>query len=473
MAPLVLLTLNLFYSSMILADNPPCNLHGFMSGSHSTVVKLLLGSDENLFKRVEDAVQQLVGTALTKRTRIEQTFPSPSEYAKGARSFDVNDHIRPSGSGLHVSLQVKAFGDFIDAMNSSEIDLGAYNVASRLMHTMSCDFGTEEKRKEAFLEELIGFLPPANPVAIGRKTTDATVKVTIDNKTHYLVNYEFKNAIKGVASDPFQQNSAYFIHLQQAENPDRSPMLLVIVVGFYLLQVYGAVWNGSSVCVDPLSSPASLMFVPRDPTSGVEKTARILAAIGTTIPKLIEYYSNPHLRYKGPYFDHDGQLTEMKRLNGGAEWVFAAQHQSWGQVVVKFVRFHYGEEVHRLLAENSLAPKLFLCSQLPGGWFAIVMERVKGSPIKLPVSQAVETSLQTVTSLLDCKDLVHGDLRPQNILVVGNSVRVLDFDWAGKHPTAKYPKELNMTCNWHPDVMCGGIITKEHDLYQIQQITAG
>ena len=101
MAPLVLLTFNLFLSSIILMDNPPGNLHSFMSGSHSTVVKWMLGSDENLFKRVEDAVQQLVGTALTKRTRIEQNFPSPSEYAKGARSCDVNDHIHPSGSGLH------------------------------------------------------------------------------------------------------------------------------------------------------------------------------------------------------------------------------------------------------------------------------------------------------------------------------------------------------------------------------------
>ncbi|KAJ7639135.1 hypothetical protein FB45DRAFT_739360, partial [Roridomyces roridus] len=38
---------------------------------------------------------------------------------------------------------------------------------------------------------------------------------------------------------------------------------------------------------------------------------------------------------------------------------------------------------------------------------------------------------------------VHGDLRPENILVHENgSVRVVDFDWAGKVGEVHYPYNL-------------------------------
>jgi hypothetical protein len=53
----------------------------------------------------------------------------------------------------------------------------------------------------------------------------------------------------------------------------RSPMLLVSVVGSHYFQVFGALWNGAKVCVDPLSDPVSLLFVRRDPRRGVSKVA--------------------------------------------------------------------------------------------------------------------------------------------------------------------------------------------------------
>ena len=57
-------------------------------------------------------------------------------------------------------------------------------------------------------------------------------------------------------------------------------MLLISVVGCHYLQVFGAVWfRAKCVCMDPLASPLSLLYVPRDPTYGVSKVARVLAAI--------------------------------------------------------------------------------------------------------------------------------------------------------------------------------------------------
>ena len=67
---------------------------------------------------------------------------------------------------------------------------------------------------------------------------------------------------------------------------------------------------------------------------------------------------------------------------------------------------------------------------------------------------------------------VHGDLRPLNILIVNDTARILDFDWADTENTAEYPPELNMSshCNWHPDVEPGGKILMAHDTYQIDNI---
>ena len=50
-------------------------------------------------------------------------------------------------------------------------------------------------------------------------------------------------------------------------------MFLVSVVGCHYPQVFGAAWDGNSVCVDPLCSPLSLLYVPHDPNNGIKKVA--------------------------------------------------------------------------------------------------------------------------------------------------------------------------------------------------------
>ena len=55
------------------------------------------------------------------------------------------------------------------------------------------------------------------------------------------------------------------------------------VVGCHYLQVFGAVWNGAKcVCIDPLCSPFSMLFVPCDPNHSVSKLARLLYVIDKT-----------------------------------------------------------------------------------------------------------------------------------------------------------------------------------------------
>ena len=83
---------------------------------------------------------------------------------------------------------------------------------------------------------------------------------------------------------------------------------------------------------------------------------------------------------KGPYFNLNG-LEYKKQME--VKWLFEAQFNG-EDVVVKFFCSHYGTDVH-----------------------------------------------------------VHGDLRVQNILVVDDSISILDFDWAGKEGEVRYPQELN------------------------------
>ena len=71
---------------------------------------------------------------------------------------------------------------------------------------------------------------------------------------------------------------------------------------------------------------------------------------------------------------------------------------------------------------------------------------------------------------MQTNDYVHGDLRPQNIIVAENKVYIIDFDWAGKDGEATYPPTLNTASNWAPGVMPNCQITKEHDNYQLNLV---
>ena len=442
-------------------------LYYFIEDTYHVVVKVMC---KTLYTQIKSAVDRMRINLKTKRARIEKTFQSPSDYGKQyGGNPNILDH-RSSSFGLHVSIQVAAFGNFIDKMEMDEntIDSKYFTCATSLMQQMSGYYHCEEGRKNAFFLEVTKVLPQTTSVWKGRVVTDHSITVEDSGGQVYCVcNYELKNEFSGCTADAVKQNHGYFVQLQ-AQGTGKSPMLLISVIGCHYLQVFGATWYGDSVCIDPLCSPVSLLFVPRDPINGVAKVACVLNAIKDTIDELMEWYNCPDPISKGPYFNDNGKLTEVKRMKQvGLNWMFEAKHEGQ-EVVVKFARLNYGEEVHKYLGEQQLAPRLISCSQLPGGWCAVIMEKIYGSMLNSPVSAEVKTALKTAVEVMQVKNLVHGDLRPQNILVVGNKVRLLDFDWAGNEGTARYPKALNLrTGPWHSDVSPGGIVTKEHDLFQI------
>ena len=198
---------------------------------------------------------------------------------------------------------------------ADELDSKCYEVVVSLMYEVSGSFDNEQSFKNKFLEQVEKLLPRAIPVKVERAITDATMKMNINGNICYLANWEFKKELRGNTSDPIIQNNAYFVHLQSGQN-HRSPMLLLTVIGCYFLEVFGAAWNGSNVCIDPLCSPVSLLYIPRDPLAQVARTARVLAAIASTVNELKKYYSNPGSVHKGPYLRdcNSGTLENVKEM---------------------------------------------------------------------------------------------------------------------------------------------------------------
>ena len=471
------MTCNLLFLRFKEIDAKNVNLHELLRGEGwakayvQTVIKFVSASD-SLFPRISDAAFALLDTAQTKRQKFEDSVESPSTFASSI--FDraeVCDHRYRQN--LHVSLQVEAFGKFIDKVSEERVtdsDL-FYQIAGRLMLAMSKPFGDEKTRENDFLET-VGEMFPSVSVRKNRAITDATIVTKVDGAACYLLNWEFKNELNGISSEPNRQNVGNYIQLTKGSN-QRSPMLLVTVVGPHYFQVFGAVWYKEIVCVDPLCDPVSLLFVRRDPKYGICKVARVLAALHTTVNDLKQYYSSrASLCQKGPYFGQQS-YTYGKKI-GNRDWLYEAKCKADKcEIIVKFSRSPYGIEIHRLLAEQQWAPDVISHQALPGGWDVVVMEKVNGSPIsRCLTSNSLDSLVEAVTFMHE-KNFVHGDLRPQNILVVEDRVCIVDFDWAGKLGTVRYPPDLykaTFRTHWDSTVNCMGLIQKEHDLYQVETL---
>ncbi|KZT03522.1 uncharacterized protein LAESUDRAFT_814617 [Laetiporus sulphureus 93-53] len=156
-------------------------------------------------------------------------------------------------------------------------------------------------------------------------------------------------------------------------------------------------------------------------------------------------------------------------------------------VLVKLVNEPYGEDVHRLLASNNLAPTLYGCARREGAPTAYVMERLSSSWVTLfkfshhefagSFGDAIRCSLDCLLKLLEGNSVVHGDLRSNNImlqvdghgkpvvLLNGSAkINVIDYDWSGTAGWVRYPALRNPTIKditWPGEP--GGIIEPGHD----------
>lgn len=144
------------------------------------------------------------------------------------------------------------------------------------------------------------------------------------------------------------------------------------------------------------------------------------------------------------------------------------------EVLVKFART-YNKDAHNCLAAEGLAPKLHYCGPVKGGVIMVVMEYVKGAELgsceKDSCAWSVFDDLRKALVLLDEANIVHGDIRANNIIIDESKehAKVIDFDWAGEHDKARYPEWVNTRVKreWHEEVKSRAVMKKKHDEFAV------
>jgi len=116
--------------------------------------------------------------------------------------------------------------------------------------------------------------------------------------------------------------------------------------------------------------------------------ARFFHAFKIAVQELKEYYETIHpLIYehnlsnsKFPYIN--SYYDEGEKRNVAFTWFeqyedrlifFAEKEENKGTICIKFTRT-YSVEAHNWCSNNGMAPDLYACQHLPGGWLMVVMD---------------------------------------------------------------------------------------------------
>jgi len=158
--------------------------------------------------------------------------------------------------------------------------------------------------------------------------------------------------------------------------------------------------------------------------------------------------------------------------------VFSAhlQDNPKDKIIVKF-SCHYGKDAHKIAHAYGFTPKLQAVECYVDSWVMVVMDdisqqfhAIKDRQLTENVYKAVEKAL----ALLYADGYVHGNIREMNIRVKRDGVDsedlgdiiLVDFDWAGKENTIRYPSNITLGHSELPrpeDIDCGGLISSAHN----------
>jgi tRNA A-37 threonylcarbamoyl transferase component Bud32 len=124
------------------------------------------------------------------------------------------------------------------------------------------------------------------------------------------------------------------------------------------------------------------------------------------------------------------------------------------EVCIKFVK-RYSADTHKFCASEGFAPHVIGFIDLGGGWKMVVMERIDESfemvrdmtwTVELGELVKLYDSVKEKLIGLHQRGYVHGDVRGVNVMARkengGYSVRLLDFDCAGKIGEVRYPRDV-------------------------------
>ena len=453
--------------------------------------------------------------------------------------YDIIRHHRPhSRLSLPVTLVHPVFTRFVSRISSTipmliEREDCAFVVD--VCSSMSGDFSDESLRTKAFSEILNIYLGndlhteginiPSDDG--GHCSTEASIKGKLPHfpgLEAFLLNREDKNEKGHGGSDSYLQNTCYYAkYYGQRKYKDLiaascCPTFLVELVGPSIC-ISGAVFH-EFISVDPLTPMMHLFFLPHNPF--MTQLARVFKALKIGLLELKKYYENLQplpkssvvLRslsdplcypYSNSFFTPDqeirfnythavasgngrvfgGEITSIENkghndidIQINYETKFNSPPSIGTAIIIKFVR-RYGIDGHLLLSRRSppLAPQLYSVESIGADWLMIVMEKISNAqPCPNPLSQTLALRLRETVTLLHSRNLVHGDIRSNNLLVLddGINLRLIDFDWCGKEDEDVYPYFMNgVDIPWAKGASDGQKLKRSHDIYMMNRIIGG
>ncbi|RUS19244.1 hypothetical protein BC937DRAFT_87785 [Endogone sp. FLAS-F59071] len=331
----------------------------------------------------------------------------------------------------------------------------------------SLSFKNENGRRYSFQALISEYLERSlvNYTLQGNRCTDGSIFA----KHSYdilLLNLEVKPELGIGHACPYLQSCLYYAEhisktLSHAPNPSRLPAFLLYLAvtlstfssnnsytGPYL-GIAAAVFLERPVC-EPITPLMPLFYLPHN-KSMMLQTARSFKALKIALANLEEFYIEGTKR----------ELEYIKKVGGC--YVFEAKVKETSDnpsidVIVKFSKT-YSKKCHRACYKLGISPELFACKRIPGGWYIVVMALLKNHDTLYTLAQCRQLSQSIKKQAVEAvkkmheKGFVHGDMRLPNIMAgPNNSIKIIDFDWAGKRGEAVYPFFRNLELEWHDDV---------------------
>lgn len=384
-------------------------------------------------------------------------------------------------SFISVSLMHPIFQQIVHAGNRGEPNHEDYELAARLACVQPMSYENEGRRRDSINDILNEYIAKRHNLVISSRIVARTS--ASDGSAGAFFNADYKNE-KGLGTaDPFMENAGYYaLYWSHGDGPlyHCCPWLMMEVVG-QEIGLSGGAWACGYPCVQPLTCNVPFLDVPLDQNLQVTQ-ARLCMALRIGFSGLAEWYRNfvPSLKEPDPqaqfpyprtFTDTDGNtvgLTYIAKMEDQANnnaLFRATRMDSNEEVVVKFT-LYYGQSVHLLLAKHDMAPPLFACEYV-GGMKMVLMGLCRGTLWPDSPSTKLVERLKEAASLLESANMVHGDLRKPNILVEGEKIRIIDFDWAGTAGEAKYPICLSEAVDWHENAGVNYTIEHAHDQHMV------
>ncbi|KXN86844.1 hypothetical protein AN958_09580 [Leucoagaricus sp. SymC.cos] len=312
---------------------------------------------------------------------------------------------------------------------------------------------------------------------------DGTICVTTNSWNTSILIFELKNEIGSGNVDPFLQGTfAYQRYFSGTNYPklrreSYCPSMLVAIAGPWIC-IGGAIYSKT-----PIAQPLTDFIWAGSKTSQA-CLERVFYCLRAAVTSLQQYYtiSLPSTVDEGPcgfpyVREYNGKSFSYAEKLGGEELqVFKVKE---GDVfrVIEFAK-QYNEAAHVSLMETNtgeiFAPALrYISPPVYGGRRMVVMDYVDGKMMADETLSSVHfDQLKRALGHLHDAGFVFGDFREPNVIIKGDRVMLVDFDWCGKDGEATYPIDLNIydDIQWAVGMGPGLVMRKEHDDYMFKKL---